>query len=37
LAAGVHRWQVGAVVDGGGGRVLLHSKVEGMGVIWQKW
>jgi hypothetical protein len=36
LAVGVHRQQVGAVVDGDGGRVLQHGKVGGMGEIWQK-
>jgi hypothetical protein len=36
LEAAVCRRQADAVVEGGGGRVLQHGKVEGRGDTWQK-
>jgi hypothetical protein len=36
LVAAIHRRQAGTVVEGGGGRVLQHGKVEGRGETWQK-
>jgi hypothetical protein len=36
LAAAIHQRQAGAVVEGEGGRVLQHVRVEGSGETWQK-